>query len=249
VAALIKSRVPPYWKHDGLGFQLVRNRFMQTQLQQWIRDAIFPGHRQCDGVPVPSRAAVTKVLRVENGGLWQLFQTKKEVLKHEHAEWRRCGHTPPSLGCKTKQPCLPSVELSAELNELFLFHGTSHATAMTIAQHGFDERVAALKGLYGAGSYFADSSCKANQYAAKHATAQGQHVLLLCRVLMGWAFATSSQHGDERRPPTNPAVPNRPFDSIFAESGVARAGKQEHHEFVVFDRNQIYPEYVIYYTV
>ena len=172
------------------------------------------------------------------------------------SDWRRihrelsAGSTLPSLGPKTKQPSLPSLELSTDLNELLLFHGTDHKTALTIAQHGFDERVADLKGLYGAGSYFADASCKSNQYASRSSTPQGEHVLLLCRVLMGWAFPTTSQHKQERRPPANPAVgPNRPYDSIFAESGVGRGGQQEHNEYVVFDRSQVYPEYILHYKL
>eukprot|EP00961_Rhodomonas_salina_P060975 818933-Rhodomonas_salina.4 len=56
---------------------------------------------------------------------------------------------------------------------------------------------------------------------------------------MGWAFPTTAQHTNQRRPPDNLDLPNRPFDSIFAHSAVARAGQQQHHEFVVFDRNQV----------
>ena len=40
-----------------------------------------------------------------------------------------------------------------------------------------------------------------------------------------------------------------PHDSIFAESGVARRGAQNHNEYVVFDRSLVYPEYVVYYRV
>lgn len=248
VVALMKSRMPPYWQHDGRGVHLERtDGAWQSRMQDWMRKTVFPGANHACGARL-QQCRVSKVLRVENGALWAQYQTKKEVLKAEHREWKAQGLTVPSLPT-TKQPAMPSVELSAELNELFLFHGTSHDTAQTIAHHGFDERVAALSGLYGAGSYFADCSCKSHQYAQRAATAQGEHVLLLCRVTMGWALATKEQHKNQRRPPDNPALRKRPFDSIFAQSGVARAGQQEHNEFVVFDRNQVYPEYMIFYTV
>ena len=39
------------------------------------------------------------------------------------------------------------------------------ALPLVQSKHGFDERVARLEGLYGAGSYFADALCKSHQYA------------------------------------------------------------------------------------
>ena len=251
VAKLSKARVPPYWKHTGEGFfHLERNSFVVATMQSWIRETVFQPHsHQCPSSPASPllKAKVTKVLRVENETLWRLYETKKAVLKSEYAK----GNVKEMLSRKTKQPSLPSVELSADVNELFLFHGTSDETAMTIARHGFDERVANLGGLYGAGSYFADNSCKSHQYASRSKSGAGEHVLLLCRVTMGWPLCTTTGHEHERRPPENPAILSgkRPFDSIFAESGKAMGGRQFHNEFVIFDKTQVYPEYVIYYTV
>ena len=73
--------------------------------------------------------------------------------------------------------------------------------------------------------------------------------MLVCRVTMGIPFCTSTQHKNARRAPDNPGTPGRPFDSIFAEGGVANAGDQRHNEYVVFDRLQVYPEYVVHYRV
>jgi hypothetical protein len=226
---------------------VVANQWMVSRVQSWMRESVLASQHACAAAAVCG-ATVSKVLRVENELLWRQYQTKKEVLKLEYQAYMQPATTLPSLRPKTKQPSLPSAELSTDLNELFLFHGTDHDSALTIAQYGFDERVANLRGLYGAGSYFADASCKANQYAKRSATAQGEHVLLLCRVLMGWAFPTKTQHKQQRRPPANPAVgPSRPYDSIFAECGVGRVGP--HNEYVVFDRSQVYPEYIVHYKL
>ena len=134
------------------------------------------------------------------------------------------------------------------LNEFYLWHGTKPETAEILAESGFDERVANLGGLYGAGSYFADTACKSNQYA-KEKTAKGERVMLYCRVLMGEAHMTKTTHSD-RRPPINPAAgqKGRTFDSIFAQKGVANDGKQFHNEYVVFKSDQCYPEFIVYYT-
>ena len=65
---------------------------------------------------------------------------------------------------------------------------------------------------------------------------------------MGFAFKTARVHKGERRPANNPATPGAPFDSIFAEVGVANGGKQLHNEYAVFRHDQVYPEYIIWYT-
>jgi hypothetical protein len=36
---------------------------------------------------------------------------------------------------------------------------------------------------------------------------------------------------------------------FFAEHGLANGGQQHHNEYVVFDRQQVYPEYIVRYTV
>ena len=73
--------------------------------------------------------------------------------------------------------------------------------------------------------------------------------MLVCRVVMGSPYCTSTVHNGQRRPLDNAATPGRPFDSIFAEHGVGRGGQQQHNEYVVFDRYQVYPEYIVRYTV
>jgi hypothetical protein len=107
-------------------------------------------------------------------------------------------------------------------------------------RHGFDERMANMGGLYGAGTYFAENSCKSNQYASA-TTRRGERTLLYSRVLMGDAFQTSTQYR-ERRPPVKPGGTGGTCDSVLGAGGT-----QFHREFIVYDRNQIYPEYIVYY--
>ena len=106
--------------------------------------------------------------------------------------------------------------------------------------------------MYGAGSYFADAMCKSNQYSfntrsTTHTDPKGPHCMLYCRVTMGSAHKVTTKHS-ERRPIENPATPGAPYDSIFAEKDVANGGRQAHNEFVVFRHDQVYPEYIVWYT-
>ena len=134
--------------------------------------------------------------------------------------------------------------MSTDIIEFYLFHGTSSKSARIICEHGFDERVANLSGLYGAGSYFAINACKSWQYS-NSSKDSSTLVMLVCRVVMGSPYCTSTSHSKERRPPDNAATPGRPFDSIFAQHEIARGGQQQHNEYVVFNRDQVYPEYIV----
>jgi len=134
------------------------------------------------------------------------------------------------------------VELSAELNEFVLFHGTCETFASTIAQEGFKLEYASLQGLYGGGIYFADAACKSLQYCRSDsllAPGPQAKVLLLSRVMMGSACRTKTQNIGNRTAPDG-------CDSVFAETGKARKGKQFHNEYVVYDETRIYPEYLVY---
>ena len=65
-----------------------------------------------------------------------------------------------------KIPTLESLR-TAEINELFLFHGTPNELKDTIAKQGLDFRLAG-RGLFGRGAYFAEASLKADQYSGKY---------------------------------------------------------------------------------
>jgi hypothetical protein len=122
-----------------------------------------------------------------------------------------------------------------------LFHGTAPATARLIAEYGFDERMASLSGLYGAGTYFAENACKSSQYA-RSTTQAGERTMIYSRVLMGDAFRTNAHQAQIRRAPDKPGGRGRTFDSVLGSGG-----GQVHREFIVYDRTQIYPEYIIYF--
>ena len=57
--------------------------------------------------------------------------------------------------------------LLPELNECFLFHGTTATTKDAIVHQGIDYRLGSQGALFGQGCYFTESSTKADQYAGK----------------------------------------------------------------------------------
>ena len=60
---------------------------------------------------------------------------------------------------------LEGLLLLPELNECFLFHGTSATTKDAIVKQGIDYRLGNQSALFGQGCYFTESSTKADQYA------------------------------------------------------------------------------------
>ena len=55
--------------------------------------------------------------------------------------------------------------LVGEVNEYFLFHGTSADRVDILEKNGIDSRFSGERVLFGRGAYFAECSTKADQYA------------------------------------------------------------------------------------
>merc|ERR1712187_1030778 len=92
----------------------------------------------------------------------------------------------------------PWYILDNELNERIAFHGTTISKLDSIAQQGYDSRLSELNGLYGAGTYFAEQSCKSFQYC----DIQGEKCIVLTRVTMGHVSPANSNLQGLRLPPT-----------------------------------------------
>ncbi|XP_038078615.1 protein mono-ADP-ribosyltransferase PARP12-like [Patiria miniata] len=123
--------------------------------------------------------------------------------------------------------------------ELMLFHGTEKHVIEAICQQNFDHRVSGSRvgTKYGQGSYFSKSAKYSDAYASPDSKGRGR--MFLVRVLVG-----SYTRGDPkyRRPPLRDtsklhgplfdSCVDNPIDPLI---------------FVIFDRNQVYPEYLITY--
>jgi hypothetical protein len=67
-------------------------------------------------------------------------------------------------------PELKDLLTMPELNECFLFHGTSVEKKDALINQGIDPRLGSHEALFGQGCYFAESSTKADQYAGSYVT-------------------------------------------------------------------------------
>eukprot|EP01087_Luapelamoeba_hula_P022867 TRINITY_DN8303_c2_g1_i1.p1 TRINITY_DN8303_c2_g1~~TRINITY_DN8303_c2_g1_i1.p1 ORF type:complete len:423 (+),score=50.16 TRINITY_DN8303_c2_g1_i1:194-1462(+) len=156
-----------------------------------------------------------------------------------------------------------------DANEYYLFHGLNPSILTKILDHGFDERVSNLAGMFGCGIYFAEDSSKSSQYS--HST-QCQQVgaiysgqasvctcartcdddrcMLICRVTLGEPWMRL-EPTDKQKPLRRP--PERDngylFDSVIGESRAHNSDAcLDFREFIVYDRRQAYPEYIVHYS-
>ncbi|XP_006887286.1 PREDICTED: poly [ADP-ribose] polymerase 12 [Elephantulus edwardii] len=122
-----------------------------------------------------------------------------------------------------------------KVDERQLFHGTSSALVDAICQQNFDWRVCGLHGTsYGKGSYFARDAAYSHHYC--ESTSQN-HAMFLARVLVG---EFTRGHCSFVRPPTKEGQ-----GAIFYDSCVNSV--LDPSIFVIFEKHQVYPEYLIQY--
>lgn len=136
--------------------------------------------------------------------------------------------------------------LDSALNETYLWHGAPIRKGLAIAHDDFSLRYVGTGAggcMYGNGLYFAESSTKADEYSK--ADEPGGHyedifALLLCRVCLGRFYYT-----EESDPGAEQLVASKDFDSVLGDR--ARS-VQTFREFVLYDRDQVYPEYLVLYS-
>ncbi|NWI13324.1 PAR12 polymerase, partial [Crypturellus soui] len=148
--------------------------------------------------------------RIQNPTLWQHFQLQKEQM-----EKRSPGQ---------------------EVDERFLFHGTSKSRLTAICEQNFDWRICGAHGTtYGKGNYFARDARYAHQYCS---SSNGNLRMFVARVLVGDFVRGNSEY---LRPPPRPDNPNRLYDSCVDDPNNPSI-------FVIFEKPQIYPAYILEYT-
>ncbi|KAM9292892.1 protein mono-ADP-ribosyltransferase PARP12 [Morus bassanus] len=119
------------------------------------------------------------------------------------------------------------------VDERFLFHGTSKKYIDAICHQNFDWRICGLHGtVYGKGSYFARDASYSHNYCLEDSYPK---TMFLARVLVGEFTLGSSSYV---RPPLKD-------NQNFYDSCVNSSSNPS--IFVIFEKQQIYPEYLIEY--
>ncbi|KAM6145382.1 protein mono-ADP-ribosyltransferase PARP12-like [Phoenicopterus ruber ruber] len=122
-----------------------------------------------------------------------------------------------------------------EVNERLLFHGTKISFMETICTYNFDWRTCESNGTnYGRGSYFARDASYSHAYCQPEAKT---NIMFVARVLVGDYVKGNAAYV---RPPTKSLDGLQFYDSCVDD-------ELNPSIFVVFEKHQIYPEYMIEY--
>eukprot|EP00163_Fabomonas_tropica_P018239 TRINITY_DN324_c0_g2_i1.p1 TRINITY_DN324_c0_g2~~TRINITY_DN324_c0_g2_i1.p1 ORF type:complete len:1450 (-),score=273.54 TRINITY_DN324_c0_g2_i1:587-4936(-) len=274
-APVLETRAPPaYWTgHAGDGnmtstcaspdqvvdvtathLDAVQHLLYQTSKSEYIgrgRDNMDLKHTHLECVSVKL---------VVNHDLWLTFAARASTLSRTYAKRQlpRVNLATSELVLTTDDstdsatPCIWPVplELDNSINESMVFHGTSSSGLQAIPTTGFDERVSST-GMFGYGIYFAENASKADEYSVPDE--DGLCHMFLCRALVGLPYTALESQPFLRRPPClaghTYGCPHPRFNSLLAETNATfpDAVLQKYRELVVYDRNAVYPEYIISY--
>jgi len=221
----------------------VQALFDRTWKNQWTRDRGKAMSVQ--------RFEVVMVQRNENPNIWAGYYRLREQFRTKLA-----GADMPQFNVKTSEDYQEAPEakhfisrggLYQAVNEFYLFHGTKPSAAKTICDSDFAMKKAGSNAgtLYGPGLYFAEACSKADEYATddKDGIFAGLYGILICRVVCG-----KLNYNADVTPPVQELV-----DSVVSEHthhsilGDREKCRGTYREFIVFDRDQVYPEYVVIY--
>lgn len=269
---LRNSTTPLYWKEFRGGHAV--QHFLQTEEnhcrvnpvdrdtfraiselvdQTWIEGVVGQG---ADAKNLShQKIRITKIERVESIELFAHYSNERDriirnMLRSGLTSYPRLDTLTKKGGLLTtlKMSKLLNTSLYLDVNEHYAFHGTKSTYVENITRKGIDPRRSAERLLFGQGIYCAESSTKADQYADDRANRQKTGLqILLVRLLIGNPFV-SGESKNYRHPPcstckTTNCVQSEHvnFDSIVVE------GSWMFREFVVYDSNHCYPEYIITY--
>ncbi|KAK3099966.1 hypothetical protein FSP39_012670 [Pinctada imbricata] len=203
---------------------------------------------------------ITRIQRIENLQLYKGYAEGRQSLADKGRKSGRpfitVGKTKYSSGEVKTDAVLKyhpngnnfSSDILPDINEHFLFHGTPSRYIENVLSQGLDNRIATGESMFGAGIYAAESSTKADQYAdhPDNRTRKGLKMFLLRMCLGDVLVCCNAQQF--RRGPCKFCVKDRcnckntqHYDSVMGDR------KWIFREFVVYDKRQVYPEYLISY--
>jgi len=191
---------------------------------------------------VPDRLLITRGHRSQNVQNWVDYSRRRWEIKealHAKKDLQRSIDDLKTAGVFPEQD---RYRLDSEAHEQFLFHGTNDDAADGITQGDFLVDLAGSNAgtLYGKGVYLAESVSKSDEYTKENAS--GERCILVCRAALGYVNYT-----DEKSPNVDALVEScteGPYHCVLGDREKCRG---TYREIMVYDHDQVYPEYVIWY--
>jgi len=194
---------------------------------------------------VPDRLEVVKVINIENGDLWVDYMARQETIRQEIAGdkgYDIVRHEVDTSKAGLEELLPADMRLDPAVNEVFLFHGTSHIAADKITTTNFRINLAGSNAgtLYGRGIYMAENCTKSDEYTMADKT--GLRTLVVCRATLGRTYYLDAEETNPRD--CEDACLRGRFHSVL---GDRKKCKGTFREFIVFNDEQVYPNYILTY--
>eukprot|EP00931_Biecheleriopsis_adriatica_P055437 TRINITY_DN32781_c0_g1_i1.p1 TRINITY_DN32781_c0_g1~~TRINITY_DN32781_c0_g1_i1.p1 ORF type:complete len:660 (-),score=117.74 TRINITY_DN32781_c0_g1_i1:181-2160(-) len=193
----------------------------------------------------PMNFRVAQVYRVEDSHLWQRYAACRAAKAADRGQpFEDIAHPPLTSGVFGLPPCME------EANEAFLFHGTNPEAAQGIIHTGFriDLAGTAVGCAFGKGAYLAEASTKSDEYSRPGEGIFSQlYAMLLCRVSLGCTVRVEDFYWESDQTKhivDKDILQDHAYHCLL---GDREAKRGTYREFIVFEREQIYPEFVILY--
>jgi len=196
-----------------------------------------------DGEGVPDRLRVTRGHRVQNVFNWTEYSARRWRIKEAMGSAKRkLQRSIDNLKTAGSFPNDEFYRLDSDANEAFLFHGTNDFAAGKITRGDFLVNLAGSNAgtLYGKGVYLAESVSKSDEYTQENSN--GERCILVCRATLGFV-----NYNDEIAPDVEKLVKSctdGPYHCVLGDREKCRG---TFREIIVYDDDQVYPEYVIWY--
>jgi hypothetical protein len=223
-------------KPVSLGIKISQN------IQKWFYDSIEKHNPHCDCreqiKTTLLSSSICEIKKIVNPILAANYKTKITGIK---PVVNKLSVLQPNLTENDKDITGKIIQLNAEKNEMFLFHGTSKTVAETIASSGFNIKFSKHSNLYGKGIYFASNACKSYNYSKREENKK--YYFIISRVVLG-----NPLMADETADYRGYTSLNPPYNSIFVQSyrnDISQRVTRSHKEYIVYDPDQIYPEYIV----
>jgi len=237
--------LPAYWtnKDPSTAFDSKEKVPEMAEQMQDLLDNTFKAKATRDRhEPMPKRLKLVSAHRIEDQHLWASYALQRERIRTLRGTCVAVRDMEGSGEVKTARGF--GTDLSQDINEFYLWHGTSPTGAFGIRQEGFNISLAgsAVGTMFGPGAYFGECCSKSDEYAKcdNSGVFSGVYALLLCRVVCGETFRITKSD----IPAIQKALNTKGFDSVL---GDREASVGTFREFVVFNAAQIYPEFVVLY--
>lgn len=228
------------------------------------------------GQAVPERLEIVRITTITNDELWGDYMARRESIRQElqndpsdHEQYAvetmavevvddsvttdasavmaakesaraATGETAESIAASLAADF--DEPMMAPVNEVFLFHGTSAFAAKKITTENLRMNLAGSNAgtLYGRGVYLAENSTKSDEYCRQGP--DGERHLLVCRTVLGRVYYSDAVVTDPRS--CEDACIKGKFHSVLGDRKKCRG---TFREFIVFDKEQVYPNYIITY--